>query len=192
MKAWTSKKKASKSLKKIDKYPKAPKGNSERAVQIEAALRKYNSDILDKINSGKQIDNLFVTNKDKANLDDKLEDMEDAKLGLSSRMASLNPDQYSSKSLGKKPMFMEPNQDERWKTCIELEKKTQDPGKVITEYAKTIRKLIKRVDSERNWTEEQKIHSFIKRLRTDLFYALWPLLALKDNSIMDIAVEFAQ
>ncbi|KAG9291703.1 hypothetical protein G9A89_022122 [Geosiphon pyriformis] len=56
---------------------------------------------------------------------------------------------------------------------IELERKTQGPGKVVTEYAKAIRKLIKWVDSGRNWTEEQKIHSFTKRLRTDLSYALW-------------------
>ncbi|KAG9298154.1 hypothetical protein G9A89_000031 [Geosiphon pyriformis] len=73
-----------------------------------------------------------------------------------------------------------------------LEKKTQDPGKVVIEYVKAIRKLIKCVDSERNWTEEQKIHSFTKRLRTDLYYALWPLLALKDNSTIDMAIELAQ
>ncbi|KAG9306085.1 hypothetical protein G9A89_015989 [Geosiphon pyriformis] len=30
------------------------------------------------------------------------------------------------------------------------------------------------------------------RLRTDLSYALWPLLALKDNPIMDMAIELAQ
>ncbi|KAG9293558.1 hypothetical protein G9A89_005561 [Geosiphon pyriformis] len=39
---------------------------------------------------------------------------------------------------------------------MELEKRTQGPGEVVTEYAKAIRKLIKR------------IHSFTKRLRTDL------------------------
>ncbi|KAG9295002.1 hypothetical protein G9A89_017796 [Geosiphon pyriformis] len=75
---------------------------------------------------------------------------------------------------------------------MELERKTQSPGEIVTEYAKAIRKLIKRVDSGRNWTEKQKIHSFTKRLRTDLSYALWPLLALKDNSTMDMAIELAQ
>ncbi|KAG9294471.1 hypothetical protein G9A89_001976 [Geosiphon pyriformis] len=29
-------------------------------------------------------------------------------------------------------------------------------------------------------------------LRTDLSYALWPLLALKDNPTMDMAIELAQ
>ncbi|KAG9300349.1 hypothetical protein G9A89_009973 [Geosiphon pyriformis] len=75
---------------------------------------------------------------------------------------------------------------------MELEKKTQDHGKVVTKYAKAIRKLIKRVDSGRNWTKEQKIHFFIKELRTDLLYALWPLLALKNNSTIDMAIKLAQ
>ncbi|KAG9303516.1 hypothetical protein G9A89_018412 [Geosiphon pyriformis] len=56
---------------------------------------------------------------------------------------------------------------------MKLEKKTQDSGEVVTEYAKAIRKLIKQVDSKKNWTEKQKIHSFTKRLKTDLSYAFW-------------------
>ncbi|KAG9298694.1 hypothetical protein G9A89_012762 [Geosiphon pyriformis] len=75
---------------------------------------------------------------------------------------------------------------------MELEKKIQGPGEIVTEYAKAIRKLIKCVDSGKNWTEEQKIHSFTKGLRTNLSYALWPLLALKDNPTMDMAIELAQ
>ncbi|KAG9284791.1 hypothetical protein G9A89_003714 [Geosiphon pyriformis] len=75
---------------------------------------------------------------------------------------------------------------------MELERRTQGPGEVVTEYAKAIRKLIKQVDFGRNWTEEQKIYFFIKRLKTDLSYAFWPLLALKNNSTMDMAIEFAQ
>ncbi|KAG9294409.1 hypothetical protein G9A89_001914 [Geosiphon pyriformis] len=71
------------------------------------------------------------------------------------------------------------------KWCMKLEKRTQGPGEVVTEYAKAIRKLIKQ-------TEEQKIHSFTKGLRTDLSYVLWPLLVLKDNPTMDMAIELAQ
>ncbi|KAG9306106.1 hypothetical protein G9A89_016010 [Geosiphon pyriformis] len=78
------------------------------------------------------------------------------------------------------------------KWCIELERRTQGPGEVVTEYAKAIRKLIECIDSGRNWTKEQKIHSFTKRLRTDLSYAFWPLLALKDNSTINMAIELAQ
>ncbi|KAG9306338.1 hypothetical protein G9A89_018221 [Geosiphon pyriformis] len=78
------------------------------------------------------------------------------------------------------------------KWCMELERRTQGPEEVVTKYAKAIRKLIKCVDSGRNWTEEQKIHSFTKGLKTDLFYAFWPLLALKDNLTMDMAIELAQ
>ncbi|KAG9298582.1 hypothetical protein G9A89_002529 [Geosiphon pyriformis] len=43
-------------------------------------------------------------------------------------------------------------------------------GEVVTEYAKAIRKLIK----------------------TDFSYVLWPLLALKDNPTMDMAIELVQ
>ncbi|KAG9294447.1 hypothetical protein G9A89_001952 [Geosiphon pyriformis] len=75
---------------------------------------------------------------------------------------------------------------------MELKRRIQGLGEVVTEYAKAIRKLIKRVDSERNWTKEQKIHSFTKRLRTNLSYAFWFLLALKDNSIMDMVIELVQ
>ncbi|KAG9299057.1 hypothetical protein G9A89_020370 [Geosiphon pyriformis] len=75
---------------------------------------------------------------------------------------------------------------------MELEKRTQGPGEVVTEYAKAIRKLIKCVDSGRNWTEEQKIHSFTKGLRTNLSYAFWLFLALKDNPTMDMAIELVQ
>ncbi|KAG9290984.1 hypothetical protein G9A89_004287 [Geosiphon pyriformis] len=64
---------------------------------------------------------------------------------------------------------------------MELERRTQSPGEVVTKYAKAIKKLIK-------W----KIHSFTKGLRTDLSYALWPLLVLKNNSTMDMVIELAQ
>ncbi|KAG9304106.1 hypothetical protein G9A89_006016 [Geosiphon pyriformis] len=73
-----------------------------------------------------------------------------------------------------------------------IERRIQDPREVVTEYAKAIRKLIKCVGSKKTWTEEQKIHSFTKRLRTNLFYALWPLLALKDNLIIDMTIELVQ
>ncbi|KAG9304251.1 hypothetical protein G9A89_019813 [Geosiphon pyriformis] len=75
---------------------------------------------------------------------------------------------------------------------IQFETKIQDSGEVVTEYAKAIRKLIKHVNSERNWTKEQKIYFFTKRLKTDLSYALWPLLTLKDNLTMNMAIELAQ
>ncbi|KAG9292575.1 hypothetical protein G9A89_006946 [Geosiphon pyriformis] len=78
----------------------------------------------------------------------------------------------------------------KWR--MELEKKTQGPGKIVTEYAKVIKKLIKHIDSGRNWTKEQKIHSFTKKLKTDLSYALWSLLVLKNNPTMDMAIELVQ
>ncbi|KAG9301389.1 hypothetical protein G9A89_018061 [Geosiphon pyriformis] len=75
---------------------------------------------------------------------------------------------------------------------IELEKRTQGSRKIITKYAKAIRKLIKQVDLGKNWMEEQKIHFFTKKLRTNLLYAFWLFLVLKDNYTMDMAIELAQ
>ncbi|KAG9307519.1 hypothetical protein G9A89_017349, partial [Geosiphon pyriformis] len=63
------------------------------------------------------------------------------------------------------------------KWCMKLERRTQGSGEIVTEYAKAIRKLIKYVDSE---------------LRTDLSYALWPLLVLKDNPTINMAIELTQ
>ncbi|KAG9294467.1 hypothetical protein G9A89_001972 [Geosiphon pyriformis] len=78
-----------------------------------------------------------------------------------------------------KTKFRTPILISKW--CIELESRTQNPGKVVTEYAKAIRKLIK-----------QKIYFFTKELKTDLSYALWPLLALKDYSTMNMTIELVQ
>ncbi|KAG9298272.1 hypothetical protein G9A89_002760 [Geosiphon pyriformis] len=125
MEAWTGKKEASKSLKKIDKPSKTPKKDRERAAQIEAALRKYNSNILNRINrknsvikNKEHMDNPFDINKDKPNLNDTTKDMEDSESSLLSRMASSSSGQYSSKSLGKKPMLMEASHKEGWKTVV--------------------------------------------------------------------------
>ncbi|KAG9293566.1 hypothetical protein G9A89_005569 [Geosiphon pyriformis] len=65
---------------------------------------------------------------------------------------------------------------------MELKRRTQSSSEV----------LIKQIDPGRNWTEKQKIHSFTNGLRTDLSYALWPLLALKDNFTIDMAIELVQ
>ncbi|KAG9301626.1 hypothetical protein G9A89_016696 [Geosiphon pyriformis] len=73
-----------------------------------------------------------------------------------------------------------------------IERRIQNPGKVVTKYAKAIKKLIKKVNSERNWTKKQKIHSFTKGLRTNLFYALWLLLVLKNNLTIDMAIKLVQ
>ncbi|KAG9284847.1 hypothetical protein G9A89_003770 [Geosiphon pyriformis] len=75
---------------------------------------------------------------------------------------------------------------------IQIALGTQNSGEVVTEYAKVIKKLIKKVNSGKNWTEKQKIYFFTKELRTDLLYALWSLLALKNNSTINMAIELAQ
>ncbi|KAG9284504.1 hypothetical protein G9A89_014108 [Geosiphon pyriformis] len=95
MEAWTGEKRASKSLKKLDRPSKLPSKEVKKAAQIEAALRKCNPEILDKINKRKsvekfdeQMDNLFETNKDIVNLEETAKNMEDSKSSLSSRMPS--------------------------------------------------------------------------------------------------------
>ncbi|KAG9292574.1 hypothetical protein G9A89_006945 [Geosiphon pyriformis] len=89
-----SKKKTSKFLKKMDRPPKATK---------EDTLKKYNPDILDKINNKnsvveivKQKDNTFVINQNETNLDDNTEDIKNSELGLLNRIRSPSPEQDSS------------------------------------------------------------------------------------------------
>ncbi|KAG9302203.1 hypothetical protein G9A89_020637 [Geosiphon pyriformis] len=84
--AWTDEKEASKSLKKLNKPSKLLIEEIERAAQIEAALRKYNPEILDMINkeksvekTNKQMDNLFDINKDIADLEETTKDIKDSK-----------------------------------------------------------------------------------------------------------------
>ncbi|KAG9306125.1 hypothetical protein G9A89_016029 [Geosiphon pyriformis] len=112
---------ASKFLRKIDEPSKVPKEDRNRAAQIKAALRKCNPDILDRINrrkstleNEKQMDDPFDANRDKPNAEDVAENMEESESSLSSKMASPSPGQYSSKSLGKKPMSVEANPEEGW------------------------------------------------------------------------------
>ncbi|KAG9284511.1 hypothetical protein G9A89_014115 [Geosiphon pyriformis] len=130
IKAWTGEKGVSKSLKKMDGPFKVPKEDRNKAAQIEAALRKCNPNILDRINRGKfalenekQMNNPFDANRDKSNAEDVIEDMEESESSLSSRMASPSPGQYSSKSLGKKPMSVEANPEEGWRTVVHRTKR---------------------------------------------------------------------
>ncbi|KAG9299768.1 hypothetical protein G9A89_013128 [Geosiphon pyriformis] len=117
--ASTGEKRASKSLKKLDRPSKLLNKEVVRTAQIEAALRKCDPEILGKINKEKsvekfdeQMDNLFETNKDIANLKGIAEDMEDSELGLLSRITSPSPNQKSSKILEKNAMAKEANQEE--------------------------------------------------------------------------------
>ncbi|KAG9297413.1 hypothetical protein G9A89_009497 [Geosiphon pyriformis] len=72
--------------------------DAKKAAQIEAALKKCNFEILDKINKekfaekfDKQIDNLFETNKNMADSEETTEDMKNSESGLSSRVPSPSP-----------------------------------------------------------------------------------------------------
>ncbi|KAG9297654.1 hypothetical protein G9A89_011169 [Geosiphon pyriformis] len=128
--AWTGKKGASKSLKKLDRPFQLLNKDVERAVQIETALRKYNPEILDMINKEKsvkktdeQMDNPFEINKDIADLEETAEDMEDSELGLSNRMPSPSPGQKSNRLSERNATSTEANQEEGWKTVIHSTKR---------------------------------------------------------------------
>ncbi|KAG9289397.1 hypothetical protein G9A89_007958 [Geosiphon pyriformis] len=116
---------ASKYLKKLNRLSKLLIEDVERAAQIEAALKKYNPEILDIINKGKfvkktdkQMDNLFETNKDIANLKRTAENMEDSESDVSSRMLSPSLGQKSNKLSEKNVISTEANQEEGWRTVV--------------------------------------------------------------------------
>ncbi|KAG9300856.1 hypothetical protein G9A89_004486 [Geosiphon pyriformis] len=166
MEVWTSEKGASKSLKKLDRPFKLPSEEVKRAVQIETALRKYNPEILDKINKGKfvekfdvQIDNPFKINKNIVNLEETVEDIEDFKSGLSSRMLSPSLGQKNSKLFEKNAMSIEANQEEGWKIVVYGAKRHVLFMQILDILEKNMEKKVR--DQARKILADVKIESFL-------------------------------
>ncbi|KAG9301607.1 hypothetical protein G9A89_016677 [Geosiphon pyriformis] len=65
-----------------------------------------------------QIDNPFETNRNTGDLEETAEDMEDSKLGLSSRMSSPCLNQKSNRLSEKNAMSIEANQEKEWRTIV--------------------------------------------------------------------------
>lgn len=73
----------------------------------------------------------------------------------------------------------------------ELEKRKQLPGETVDNYAKDIKKLIKRIDAGNNWDNAQKVYSFTKGLLPDTYTKLSPVIAAQQNITLDQVISIA-
>jgi len=74
----------------------------------------------------------------------------------------------------------------------ELEKRVQLPGETVEQYAKDIKRLIKRIDPQNDWEDTQKVYSFTKGLKDDTYRQLAPVLTMQANPTLNVAIEVAQ
>ena len=50
-------------------------------------------------------------------------------------------------------------------------------GEIIEQFAKDIKRMIQKIDLENNWNNAQKIYSFTKGLRDDIYKKMFSILA---------------
>ena len=68
----------------------------------------------------------------------------------------------------------------------------QKLNETVEQYANDIKKLIKRIDSESRWSENEKIWHFLKGLRKDVAYQARPLILSQENPSLEAAVRIAK
>ena len=66
------------------------------------------------------------------------------------------------------------------------------PEETVEQYAKDIKRLIKRIDPQDNWKDTQKVYSFTKELKDDTYRQLASVLTMQANPTLNMAIEVAQ
>jgi hypothetical protein len=70
--------------------------------------------------------------------------------------------------------------------------KVQKLSKTVERYTNNVKKLIKRIDSENRWSEDEKVWHFLKGLRKDVAYQARPLILSQENSTLEMAIRIAR
>ncbi|CAG8777613.1 18196_t:CDS:2, partial [Dentiscutata erythropus] len=70
--------------------------------------------------------------------------------------------------------------------------KVQKLGETVEQYANDVKKLIKRIDGENRWSNDEKVWHFLKGLRKDIAYQARPLILSRENSTLESAVRIAK
>src|SRR6185295_762198 len=78
----------------------------------------------------------------------------------------------------------------QWRT--ELQNRVQVVGETVDHYAQDIKRLIKRVDHQEHWNEQDKIYQFTKGLRRKITFQVRPLLAFRQNATLEQVIEVAR
>ncbi|RHZ79025.1 hypothetical protein Glove_152g60 [Diversispora epigaea] len=83
--------------------------------------------------------------------------------------------------------FRTPNRVLQWRS--ELNNRMQGPTESIDQYAQAIKKLIRRIDYDNNWSESDRIYNFTKGLRKEIAFQIRPQLAFQHNITLEQTIE---
>jgi len=86
--------------------------------------------------------------------------------------------------------FRTPNRVLQWRS--ELNNRMQGPTESIDQYAQAIKKLIRRIDHDDNWSEADRIYNFTKGLRKEIAFQIRPQLAFQNNITLEQTIEAAR
>lgn len=78
----------------------------------------------------------------------------------------------------------------RWRH--ELQNRVQGPNETVDEYARSIKKLIKQVETDGVRSESSKIHEFAKGLRYDIAITTNNLIGLRNDETLSQAIDIAR
>jgi uncharacterized FlaG/YvyC family protein len=75
---------------------------------------------------------------------------------------------------------------------FELQMKVQKLNETVEQYANDVKRLIKRIDGENRWSEDEKVWQFLKGLRKDVAYQARPLILSQENPTLEAAIRIAR
>ena len=75
---------------------------------------------------------------------------------------------------------------------FELSMKIQKVNETVEQYANDVKKLIRRIDGENRWSEDEKVWQFLKGLRKDIAYQARPLILSQENPSLEAAIRIAK
>jgi hypothetical protein len=70
--------------------------------------------------------------------------------------------------------------------------KIQKVSETVEQYANDVKKLIRRIDGENRWSEDEKVWQFLKGLRKDIAYQARPLILSQENPSLEAAIRIAK
>jgi hypothetical protein len=70
--------------------------------------------------------------------------------------------------------------------------KVQKLGETVEQYANDIKKLIKRIDGNNRWSEDEKVWQFLKGLRKDIAYQARPFIMSQERPTLEKAIQTAK
>jgi len=75
---------------------------------------------------------------------------------------------------------------------FELQMKVQKLGESVEQYSNDIKKLIKRIDGNNRWSEDEKVWQFLKGLRKDIAYQARPFIMSQEKPTLEKAIRTAK